>query len=122
MTSGSGSQIEQFYLVNFPSADELRAWRGRILVYAAKVGGLTAGAAGPRPVVFVPLMPQGYDRVDAYVSEGARSLVREFARHAQIGKAMRLKELPDGLTLLYGDEADVIAYAKRLDRTDDQHA
>jgi len=106
--------VDRYYRVRFPDADALRVWRGRLLEYAATVGGLAAGALDSRPVVFVPLMPEGHTSVYAYVSEAGRALVREFSRAAVIEAApVALRELPDGLTLLYGDGVDADAYAAR---------
>jgi len=106
--------VERLYRVTFPNPDELRAWRIRVLEYAATVGGLPGGAAESRLVVFVPLLPRGHKSVHAYVSDGARGLVRNFSREAYIDAAVSLRELPDGLTLIYGEGADASAYEHRL--------
>jgi hypothetical protein len=106
--------VERLYRVTFPSPDELRAWRVRVLEYAATAGGPAGGAPESRLVVFVPLLPRGHKSVHAYVSDGARGLVRDLSREADIGKAVSLRELPDGLTLIYGEGVDASAYEHRL--------
>ena len=112
--------IDRFYPVRFPSPEELRAWRIRLLEYATKVGGLAAvGAGEARPVVFVPLLPKGHSSVYAYVSEGGRRLVREFSRLAELEAPVSLGELPDGHTLLYGDGGDASAYERRAEDAGD---
>ncbi len=114
MASGEVKPVDRFYRVRFPSPEELLAWRVRLLEYAAKVGGLAAvGAGDARPVVFVPLLPQGHSSMYAYVSDGGRRLVREFSRLAEVEAAIPLGELPGGLTLLYGEGADASAYEQR---------
>ena len=105
--------VEHLYRVTFPNPDELRAWRVRVLEYAATVDALPGGAPEPRLVVFVPLLPRGRESVHAYVSDGARGLVRDFSREAQIDAAIPLRELPDGLTLIYGEGVDASAYEHR---------
>jgi hypothetical protein len=110
----SVTPIERLYRVTFPNPDELRAWRVRVLEYAATVGGLPASGSESRLVVFVPLLPRGHASVHAYVSEGARGLVHNFARGARVDTAVPLRELPDGLTLIYGEGVDASAYETRL--------
>jgi hypothetical protein len=106
--------VDRYYRVKFPDPDALRAWRGRVLEYAATADGLAGGTPESRPVLFVPLLPEGRRSVYAYVSEAARPLVRELAEAAQIEAApVTLRELPDGLTLLYGDGVDAEAYTNR---------
>ncbi len=106
--------VERLYRVTFPDPDELRAWRIRVLEYAATVGGLENSGPESRLVVFVPLLPRGHASVHAYVSEGARGLVHNFSRGARLDTAVPLRELPDGLTLIYGEGVDASAYEHRL--------
>ena len=106
--------VERYYRIKFPQPDDLRAWRVRLLDYAGRVGGLVAGTAESRPVVFVPLLPKGSNSVHAYVSEGGRALAHEFSRVAEVEGTVHLRELPDGLTLIFGDGVDASAYEQRL--------
>ena len=108
MTVNEPEPIDRLYRVTFVSPDELRSWRVRVLDYAAKVGGLPVSGDESRLVVFVPLLPQGSKSVHAYVSDGARA--------AQIEAPVPLQQLPDGLTLIYGDRVDASAYEQREPR------
>jgi hypothetical protein len=53
------------------------------------------------------------------VSTSARGLVDGLARGVELdGAALSLRELPDGLNLLFGDSVDAEAYEHRLSRRD----
>ena len=110
--------VERLYRVRFPDPDELRDWRVRVLEYAATVGGLAAMTPESRLVVFVPLLARGNRSLHAYVSDAARALVHNFSRLARIEEALPLLELPEGLTLIYGEGVDASAYEHRGDAKD----
>ncbi|MFN2563531.1 MAG: hypothetical protein ABR499_00800 [Gemmatimonadaceae bacterium] len=107
--------VDRFYRVRFADDTALRAWAVRVLEFTMALQSAAPSALDPRPVVFVPLMPHGPGPVFAYVSEATLRLPLGLGRDAQIdGTVLSLRELPEGLMLLYGDEADAAAYERRL--------
>ena len=106
--------VEQFYRVRFPDYRDLHAWMRRVLDHAAVAEEAKAWDDRPRPVIFVPLMAHREPAAFAYVSEGARSLALTLGRGVEVGEGVvAIRDLPDGLTLLYGEGADAESYMSR---------
>src|SRR3712207_6823104 len=104
-------RIDQYYRVRFEDDRALRDWSARVMQLAVRPLGLRSAGVGDHAVVFIPLMPARGASAFGYVSDDARVLAEHFAPDAQLdGTVVQLGELPQGLTLLYGDGADADAY------------
>jgi hypothetical protein len=72
-------------------------------------------ARDPRPVVFIPLVPEQENPTYAYVSAGARVLASHLARDVEVDpSALPIDALPDGLTLLMGHDVDAESYEQSV--------
>lgn len=107
-------RIDRYYRVSFVDDHALRDWAAALLRVALRPLGLRSAGAGDHAVVFVPLIPPRGHLAFGYVSDDARVLADELAPGAELdGTVVQLGDLPDGLTLLYGDGADADAYEHR---------
>lgn len=109
------SRIDRYHRVRFEDDRALRDWAATVMRLAVRPLGLRSAGAGDRAVVFVPLMPSPGASAFGYVSDDARVLADQFASGVQLdGTVVQLGELPEGLTLLYGDGDDADAYEHRV--------
>ncbi|MFN2566594.1 MAG: hypothetical protein ABR499_16480 [Gemmatimonadaceae bacterium] len=103
--------------MRFTDEQTMREWARRVQEFATRAEGLESGAVEPRPVIFMPLIPRRGRKAFAYVSDGARELAVGLTKGVELDEAAaRLRELPEGLSLLCGDGRDVAAYERRLSR------
>ncbi len=108
-------RIDRYYRVRFEDDRVLRDWATTVMELAVRPFGLRSVGAGDRAVVFIPLMPAPGASAFGYVSDDARVLADHFAPAVQLdGIVVHLGELPEGLTLLYGDGGDADAYEHRV--------
>ena len=109
--------VRHFHRVRFADGRTLDDWSATVIDLAVKPLGLRSAGAGPRPVVFVPLRRPPDGLVFGYVSDDARSLADGLTPRVELdGTLVPLGELPEGLTLLYGDGGDADAYEGRVAR------
>lgn len=112
--AGIRRPVGPFYRVRFGSRKRLRDWVTRVRVFSQTLHGLEEAEVEPRPVVFAPLIPKDDGDACAYVSDGARWLVISLGIVAELdGATLRTRDLPDGLSLVYGDGVDAEAYERR---------
>jgi len=108
-------RIDRYYRVRFQDDRALRDWAATVVRLAVRPLGLRSAGAGDRAVVFIPLLPPPGASAFGYVSDDARVLADDFAPGVQLdGTVLQLGELPEGLTLLYGDGSDADAYEHRV--------
>jgi hypothetical protein len=118
--SGSGGEseaarpVDRFYRVTFADERGFRMWAERVVEFTAALQDLVLERFERRPVIFVQLrVAQGMQPV-AYVSAGARGLAAHISGGATVApQPVMASELPDGLTMLFGDGADADAYERR---------
>lgn len=104
--------VSDFYIVTFASREEAAHFGMQLLDATTSPRGIQLSATGPKPVAFQSLMSRGEQT--AYVSLGAAKLLAEIGAGFAINSApLPLRELPDGLALLVGDQADSTAYENR---------
>jgi hypothetical protein len=107
-------RINRYYRVRFEDDRALRDWATGVMRLAMRPLGLSSAGAGDRAVVFVPLRTRPGALAFGYVSDDARVLADAVAPGGQLdGTVVPLDELPEGLTLLYGDGGDADAYERR---------
>jgi hypothetical protein len=104
--------VSDFFIVTFSSREEVAHFGMQLLDATTSPRGIQLSATGSRPVAFQSLMPRGEQT--AYVSPGAAKLMAAIGAGFVINSApLPLRELPDGLALLVGDQADLTAYENR---------
>lgn len=104
--------VTEFFPVSFSSQEEVGHFGMQLLNAADSPRGVQLTASGPRPVAFQSVMPR-YEEL-AFLSAGAVKLLTETgARFAIDRNPVPLRELPDGLTLLIGDQRDYTEYKPR---------
>jgi len=108
------AHVRHYHRVRFADGRALDDWAGEVIRLAVRPLGLRSAGAGAHPVVFIPLRPPRNGLVFGYVSDDACALADGLAPRVELdGTLVPLRELPDGLTLLYGDGGDVDAYEGR---------
>ena len=106
--------VREYHRVRFADGRALDDWAKDVVKLAVRPFGLRSAGAGPHPVVFVPLRPPPDGLVFGYVSDDACALADGMAPRVELdGTTVPLRELPAGLTLLYGDGSDADAYEGR---------
>jgi hypothetical protein len=109
--------VDRFYRVRFADDHAFRAWSERVRDFVTALQNIAPDLMEPRVVVFVPLMPTLGAPVSAYVSEGARGFSSILFGSAHVEwSPVPMAELPDGLSLLFGEGVDADAYARRGSR------
>ena len=101
-----------FFAVTFNSPEELAQFSFQVTNAIGGPIGLVKATTALPPIVFVaPMVKTG---IGAYVSVGAAQLLKlggsQFAIDAT---PVDLADLPNGLSLLAGDQSDLIRYQKR---------
>jgi hypothetical protein len=106
--------VDRFYRVTFADERGFRLWAERVVEFTAALQDLVLERFERRPVIFVrPEVARGMQPV-AYVSAGARGLAAHISGGARVDPApVMASELPDGLTMLFGDGVDADAYERR---------
>jgi hypothetical protein len=111
------SAAHQYHRVRFADGRALDDWAADVIHLAVRPLGLRSAGAGPRPVVFIPLQPPPDGVIYGYVSDDACRLADGLAPRVELdGTLVSLRELPEGLTLLYGEGGDADAYEGRAVR------
>src|SRR5918997_7197649 len=110
----SGRPVDRFYRVTFADERGFRLWAERVVEFTAALQDLVLDRFDLRPVIFVQLrVAPGVPPV-AYVSAGARGLATHISGGVTVGSTpVTASELPDGLTMLFGDGVDADAYDRR---------
>lgn len=107
--------VDQFHRARFTNESALRAWARRVFDFAATPAAMRIAARDPRPVIFIPLVPEQEHPTYAYVSAGARVLASHLARDVEVDpSALPIDALPDGLTLLMGHDVDAESYEQSV--------
>jgi hypothetical protein len=107
--------VDQFYRARFADESTLRAWARRVSDFAATPPAMRVVARDPRPVIFIPLVSEREGPVSAYMSAGARILTSRLTSDVALDpSALRIEELPEGLTLLMGYGVDADTYEQSV--------
>jgi hypothetical protein len=106
--------VDRFYQLTFSHESDFRKWTERIVEFTAALRDIIPDRPELRPVIFVPLRPASGAPIHAYVSVGARGLGVHLSGGAKVDTTLiSLADLPQGLTMLYGEGIDADEYAKR---------
>lgn len=104
--------INDFFEVSFNTQDEATHFSFQVLNLADSERGAQLSAGTRRLIAFQPLMPE--ERSNAYVSAGAaQMLMQSGARYPISNQPIALRDLPDALALVVGDQIDYMAYEAR---------
>ena len=107
-------ETEVFYRVRFADRSALREWSLQVLDTLASEEGPVVSAYAAHPVVFVPTVTPESGIVYGFVSGSALRLAYEDERGVEVETVkVRLPQLPDGLSILVGNEVDATAYRQR---------
>ena len=108
------ASVNRYHRVRFADRSALDDWASDVIELAVRPLGLRSSGAGPHPVVFIPLRTPPDGLVFGYVSDDACPLADGLSPRVELdGTLVPLPELPEGLTLLYGDGNDAAAYESR---------
>jgi hypothetical protein len=114
-SEGSATRaVSRFYRVKFVDERRFRLWTERVVEFTSALRELLPDRLDMRPVIFVPVQPAPGAPIYAYVSAGVRGLAADISDGATVEPApVNIAELPNGLTILFGEAIDAVAYAKR---------
>jgi hypothetical protein len=109
--------VDRFYRVTFGDERAFRLWAERVVEFAAALQDVVPDLREIRPVIFVQLRPSRDAPPYAYVSAGARGLATHISGGTKVDASpVSMSELPNGLTMLYGEGVDADAYQHRGER------
>ena len=105
--------VLEYFPVCLDGSESAAAFSMQLINAVSGPQGMVAMVGPNRPVAFQPLMSAS-GRETAYVSAGAAKLLRGMGIQAAIDpNPVSLRDLPDGLALVVGDNVDFLAYDAR---------
>lgn len=105
--------VLEYFPVSLDGAESAATFSMQLINAVSGPQGMVAMAGPNRPVAFQPVM-SSRGRETAYVSAGAAKLLRSMGIQTPIdSNPIPLRDLPDGLALVVGDNVDFLAYDAR---------
>lgn len=105
--------VREFFRVRLQGREDAAAFAMQLINAASGPEGIGAMSGPRRAVAFQPILPTNETEI-SFVSAGAAKLLRDMGVRTPIdAEPVPLRELPDGLALVIGDNSDVEAYEAR---------
>lgn len=105
--------VREYFRVDLPDSETAISFSLQVTTAAGTHRGLAALGGSNRAVVFQSMNPAENGQEVAYVSRGAAQLLRNAGVTIGIdSNPVQIEDLPRGLSLVIGEDADVMEYAR----------